>query len=460
MLRHLAIFLCYAAAAAAVLLYGPGWHPLIDARSAIGLALAVLLGGGLLHEVYARLGRETFLAQKLLSLRVAQGDALEELSWTRRELAVLREALESAGGVSKSGKSVDEVIAEVKVLQSLITRLAKSSKAPRQAAEAEEAAAAAPAAQRLTARQEAAVPAGKPHPLRPRPVDSQAHSRVDSEDATPRAPAPANALANAPANTNEAEKKAGVLPPVALGLDEAAVLEVARQALRDDRIDLVLQPIVLLPQRKRRYYECFSRLRTTDGFMILPEQYINLAEREGLVAAIDNMLLIRCIQLIRKIQRRNEKLDFFCNISSLTLGDDVFFADFVDFLESNRELTRNLIFEFPQSDYNAWDASAGIYLKRLADLGCRFSLDGVIDLEIDPAALAAREFHFVKIRAEALLAEPEKGERLQAGLKEYGIRLVAEKVEDEDALVEVLDLGIDCAQGYLFGEPRLARPAA
>ncbi|WP_299399571.1 EAL domain-containing protein [Pelagibius sp.] len=453
MLRHLAIFLCYGAAAAAVLLYGPGWHPLIDARSAIGLALAVLLAGGLLHEVYARLGRETFLAQKLLSLRVAQGDALEELSWTRRELAVLREALESAGGVSKSGKSVDEVIAEVKVLQSLITRLAKSSKAPRQAAEAEEPSAASQASQAANGpavKQLTAAPPAKPHPLRPRPAES----RANSEDAVAPAPAPA------PANANEAEKKAGVLPPVALGLDEAAVLEVARQALRDDRIDLVLQPIVLLPQRKRRYYECFSRLRTTDGFMILPEQYINLAEREGLVAAIDNMLLIRCIQLIRKIQRRNEKLDFFCNISSLTLGDDVFFADFVDFLESNRELTRNLIFEFPQTDYNAWDASAGIYLKRLADLGCRFSLDGVIDLDIDPAALAAREFHFVKVRAEALLAEPEKGERLQAGLKDYGIRLVAEKVEDEDALVEVLDLGIDCAQGYLFGEPRLARPAA
>src|SRR3546814_12973931 len=78
-----------------------------------------------------------------------------------------------------------------------------------------------------------------------------------------------------------AGRKAGVLPPVAEGLDESAVLEIARQALRDDRIDLVLQPIVLLPQRKRRYYECFSRLRTADGYMILPEQYIAVAERSA-----------------------------------------------------------------------------------------------------------------------------------------------------------------------------------
>lgn len=445
MLKHLAIFLCYGAAAAAVLVYAPQWHAIIDQRTALALAVAVLLGGGLLHEIYARLGRETFLARKLLSLRIAQGEALDELSWTRRELALLREALESAGGVSKSGKSVDEVIAEVKVLQSLITRLARSSKAPRSGLDGmpEGAATAAPSGVRpVTAA--AAAAAAKGHPLRPGPT--AAASAPEGE--TKAAP---------PANAN---RQAGVLPPVALGLDDSAVLEVARQALRDDRIDLVLQPIVLLPQRKRRYYECFSRLRTSDGFMILPEQYINLAEREGLVTAIDNMLLIRCIQLIRKIQRRNEELDFFCNISSHTLGDDVFFADFVDFLDSNRELTQNLIFEFPQSDYESWDRGAEVYLRRLSNLGCRFSLDGVTDLHIDATSLALRGFRFVKVRAEVMLADPQAAERLLVRLNEQGLRMVAEKVEDEDALIEVLDLGIDCAQGYLFGEPRLARPAA
>src|SRR3546814_9463560 len=121
MLKLRASFLCYAGGAAALALYGPQWLPeglpLADRESAVGLGLAVLLAGGLLHEVWARLGREAFLAEKLLGLRLAQGEALEELSWTRRELAVLREALESAGGVSRSGKSVDEVISEVKVLQ-------------------------------------------------------------------------------------------------------------------------------------------------------------------------------------------------------------------------------------------------------------------------------------------------------------------------------------------------------
>lgn len=431
MLKHLAIFLCYAGGAAALALYGAEWVPGAGRVEAFGLALAALIGGGLLHEVHARLGREAFLAEKLLGLRMAQGEALEELSWTRRELAVLREALEAAGGLSRSGKSVDEVISEVKVLQSLITRLAKSSKATTQGA-GDQAAGAAMA-------------------------DPKRHPATQNAKAVPPREDAGGRIAAMPANAN---RKPGVLPPVAEGLDEAAVLEVARQALRDDRIDLVLQPIVLLPQRKRRYYECFSRLRTADGYMILPEQYIGLAEREGIVAAIDNMLLIRCIQLVRKIRYRSEQLDFFCNISSHTLGDDAFFGDFVAFLESNRDLSSHLIFEFSQSDYEAWDSGAALYLQRLADLGCRFSLDGVHHLDIDAATLASRNFRFVKLRADLLLSQPRAGEVLTDRLKEHGLRLVVEKVEDEDALIEVMELGVDCAQGYLLGEPRLARPAA
>src|SRR3546814_12937005 len=111
--------------------------------------------------------------------------------------------------------------------------------------------------------------------------------------------------------------------------------------------------------------------------MILPEQYIGLAEREGIIAAIDNMLLIRCIQLVRKMQYRSEKLDFFCNISSHTLGDDAFFGDFVAFLESNRDLSKHLIFEFSQNDYEAWDSGAAPYRRRLRSEDRRVGKEGV-----------------------------------------------------------------------------------
>ncbi len=194
--------------------------------------------------------------------------------------------------------------------------------------------------------------------------------------------------------------------------------------------------------------------------MILPEQYIALAERAGLITAIDNMLLFRCIQLVRKIHQRNEDIDFFCNISPHTLADEAFFADFVEFLESNRELAGHLVFEFAQADFARWSEAGARLLDRLARLGCRFSLDQVSSLDFDAAALASRHVRFVKIAGDLLLDEMRDNIGMLRALRRHQVDLIVEKVEDEARLVELLDYDIDFGQGFLFGEPRLARPAA
>jgi len=252
----------------------------------------------------------------------------------------------------------------------------------------------------------------------------------------------------------------GFMPPVAETLPAATVLDIVRSALRDDRVDLVLQPIVSLPQRKRRFYECFSRLRTPSGQMILPEQYIALAEKAGLIQAIDNMLPFRCVQLVRKIHRRSDNIDFFCNISPHSIADQEFFADFVDFLESNEELASHLVFEFAQADFARWSEAGARLLDRLSYLGCRFSLDQVDDLDLDVAALARCHVRFLKIEADRLMHEVADKPGLLRSLRRRNIDLIVEKVEDENLLIELFDYDIDFGQGFLFGAPRLARPAA
>jgi cyclic-di-GMP phosphodiesterase TipF (flagellum assembly factor) len=208
-------------------------------------------------------------------------------------------------------------------------------------------------------------------------------------------------------------------------LDEGQLLEVLQDGLREDRVELWLQPVVSLPQRKRRHFECYTRIPVGDDAIVLPEQYISLAERTGLITAIDNILLFRCIQLVRRLRRHNLSLGFFCNISPRTLAD--------------RDLAR------------------------LASLGFRFSLDQVTNFDFDPYALGQRNFRFVKVEAHRLLpsisgSQPVPVEPLKRRFDLAGLDLVVEKIESEAMLVELLDLGIDFGQGYLFGEPRLSRP--
>ena len=115
-------------------------------------------------------------------------------------------------------------------------------------------------------------------------------------------------------------------------LDDAQILDIVREALNEEKVDLFLQPIVSLPQRRRRYFECFSRIRGENDTWIMPEQYLDVAKRAGLMGAIDNMLLFRCIQLTRRARKGKLELGFFCNISGYSLADESFFHDFLEFL--------------------------------------------------------------------------------------------------------------------------------
>jgi cyclic-di-GMP phosphodiesterase TipF (flagellum assembly factor) len=433
--QQILIFLCTGALAAAVAVYAPRALPALSESQGLLAGLAVLFIGGFLQEMQNRFTAEARMTERLLGLRCAHAELTEKLEDLGQELTILREG---NGGTGAGGdERVESVIAEVKVLQSLIERLSEARDGTAKGA----------------GTGVAAVPEAPPwwksvsrSPALNREILANAVSQIDAEAEI--------------VETEPPEDPASALTPAPFRLSREQILDIAQEALREDRVDLVLQTIVTLPQRKRRSYECFSRLRTREGYCVLPEQYIALATEEGFVTAIDNLLLFRCMQLVRKIQRKGEDLDFFCNVSRRTLEDGDFCSDFLRFLEENRDLAPHLVFEFSQADFESLPASVGPFLDRLTGLGCRFSLDQVADLSVDLQALMARGFRFLKLPADKILQELEPDAPLFQTALQTKIEIIAEKVEEEETLREIIDYKIGLAQGYLFSEPRLARPAA
>ena len=253
----------------------------------------------------------------------------------------------------------------------------------------------------------------------------------------------------------------------------ATLLLTVREALAANRVDLYLQPVVGLPQRRTVFYESFSRLRDADGRILMPAEYLKVAEPEGLVPAIDNLLLFRCVQIVRRLAKQDRKIGIFCNISLASLGDESFFPQFLDFLAQNRDLSGALIFELGQQAFEERGGIEARNMDKLADLGFRFSIDKVTNLELDYQDLNRADVKFMKVAAEVLLSQvlEVEGRMAMRSLKDlqasdfasltrrYGVEVVAEKIESERQVIDVLELDIAYGQGHLFGEPRAIREA-
>jgi cyclic-di-GMP phosphodiesterase, flagellum assembly factor TipF len=274
------------------------------------------------------------------------------------------------------------------------------------------------------------------------------------------------AAVHAPTEPEMISRRAATGPSrIAEDAPDDAMLEIIRRSLEENRVEVYMQPVVSLPQRRVRFYEALSRLRTEDGTLIMPSQYIRIAEPAGLMSVVDNVLLFRCIQVLRSWSQRNKDIAVFCNISHETLLDEGFFTQFIEFMQQHRELASMLIFEIAQSTFAHCGATEEEHLTKLADLGFTFSMDRVTTLDIDFALARQRQVRHFKVPARLLLGDPAKASARvhPADLKEllarFGLNLIAEKVEEEKDVVDLLDYNVDFGQGFLFGEPKPIREA-
>lgn len=440
LIQHLLYLIAYSGLALLAALFGPRVLPVLGEGGGLLLGLWVFLGGVVVHEMMNRRTRDERLAEKLEVLHHNQVVLRDRISWTRREMRGMAEALEAAGGtehLDTEQSILNDALSEVNLLKTLMPRLTDPLLGLFDDEEAEVKNGEGPRAQkRQEERRAAADPASFLEDFRQSPAKGTA---AQEKKGAKGPPTPADA-------------------PVLSGLSQEELLREVRRSLRDDRIDLYLQPVVNLPQRKTRFYECYSRLRTGDGCIIMPDQYMSITNEAALLTAIDNMLLFRCVQIVRKIVRSGEQLSFFVNLASATLKDHQFFSDFVDFLKGNIQLAPHLVVELSQDEFTRLNGEDLINLDRLMELGCRLSLDRLTTLEMDLEALAAGHVRFLKMTPKLLLGDVPASEAFFERLRAVPIEVVVEKVEEEDSLREVLDLGVAFGQGYLFGEPRPARP--
>ena len=220
-----------------------------------------------------------------------------------------------------------------------------------------------------------------------------------------------------------------------------------------------------LPQRKVRYYEAMSRLKVANGGIVAAGDFLEFAEAGSLMPKLDNLSVLRCVQVVRRLLLKNRDIGLFCNLAGATLTD-AGFPQLLEFIDANRAIAPSLVFEFTQSAVRAMGPIEHESLAALAERGFRFSMDNLADLRVEPRELTERGFRFIKVPAALLLnrvgaastdIHPADFSDL---LGRFGIDLIADRIESESMVVDLLDYDVRFGQGFLFSPPRPVRAEA
>jgi cyclic-di-GMP phosphodiesterase, flagellum assembly factor TipF len=445
-------FLCYGLAALAIAFMAPKIFPETPHSVAILAGAVVFLCGALMHEIASR----CYYA-----------------SLDRRRLALLHRAYQEASD------ELDRLATEVQRLKRDKVYFAESETDVEPAPEIEPEPEWAPPAATRPAPAARAEPAPAPAPPTPKPpVEPPARSRAEP---MPAMPSDAGAVASevkvlhaliqrlyAPPDRGRAGAGLGVggkTTVVSGSLIEREILSSVRDSLRHSQVELHLAPVVTLPQRKQRHFDCTLRIALERGEVLAPVQYESIIRDNGLTLAVDDMLLFRTVQLVGKSQKSEPGGYYFCRVSPGSLSDRAFFGDFLAYLRDADDLTSCLAFEFREEDLIDLDDAAANVVGSLVELGFHLCIEGLRNFDVDAGQLAEGGVRFVKVDAGMLMpaitgeTEALRLRRLKSALNAAGIELIVANIANEQLLVELLDFDIEFGQGPLFGEGRKVRGA-
>lgn len=292
-------------------------------------------------------------------------------------------------------------------------------------------------------------------------------AQVASAAPVPPAAAPVRAVANEA--RPEPRVEARVEPRFTIAtpepVDDGTLLEAVRDALNNNRVELHVQPIVSLPQRRIRFFELLARPRDAEGNHYQAADCIPALEAAGLRAEFDVLMLLRGVQLVRKLEQRAKDVGFFLNLSPALLTQIETFNPLFEFLQREREHAANIVLEFSYDGVRQLDRTGLYRMGQISALGFALSVDGIDRFDVDFANLSKHGVRFLKFDAavfsdiDAIAKSPVDLADLREICERSGLLPVLSKVEAEAELIKLSDLDFPLGQGMLFGAPKLAKAA-
>jgi diguanylate cyclase (GGDEF)-like protein/PAS domain S-box-containing protein len=245
------------------------------------------------------------------------------------------------------------------------------------------------------------------------------------------------------------------------GLTAARIVSEVIDAMEEQRVKIYAQQIHVLGQSWQRSRRCeiLVRLEGRDGRLISPGAFIPAAERFGRAARLDRWIIQNTLRRFGHAMAGPEGLVLGFNLSAQTLSDPSLWTFIDEEVAASPTSHSNLVFEITETAAVTNFQAAERFVRGGRERGCRVSLDDFGSGLSSFDYLRRFPVDSIKINGDFIedLAGSAFDQAIVRSIRDVahaaGLKVVAEKIEDEKTLALLSELGIEYGQGFHLHRP-------
>ena len=233
-----------------------------------------------------------------------------------------------------------------------------------------------------------------------------------------------------------------------------------RNALHEDRIEAFLQPIVEVQSGKIMAFEVLVRIR--EGDTIVPAgEFIEVAEELGMAKELDREVFRKGLAHFASVTGRYPQARLFFNLFPRSFGDLEWVRTIPDLLQSAGVPCARIVLEITEREALPNLTEVRMVLEELRKKHIAVALDDFGSGFSSFLYLKYLAIDYVKIEGSFVrqIAADERDriivEQINTMAHKFGLKTIAEFVEDELTAKTLAEIGVDYAQGYYYGRPEL-----
>lgn len=226
-----------------------------------------------------------------------------------------------------------------------------------------------------------------------------------------------------------------------------------KEAIKDDRIVMFFQPLVNNNDYSINKYETLIRLIDTDGKVIVPYFFLEIAKKAKLYKELTKIVLRKSCEAFK-----DNSYEFSVNITI----DDILDKDinrYIYTLLEEYKIADRLTFEIVESEVIEDFERVEQFITKVKALGCKIAIDDFGTGYSNFEYLMKLQADFIKIDGSIIkeIVNDKKSALITSSIvafaKEMNIQTIGEFVESKEICDKITELGVSTSQGYYFDKP-------